>query len=101
VARNAAEALSDLPRDQKRELSLQGRSDHSHVIIRLTDTGPGIKPEEVGKIFHVGHTTKGKGGTGLGLYLSQQIIQAHNGTIEVSSPPGHGTTFTIRLPVST
>jgi signal transduction histidine kinase len=101
LIKNAAEALSDLSGDQKREISFEGRSDHGYVTIRVTDTGPGINPEEVGKIFHVGHTTKGKGGTGLGLYLSQQIIQAHNGTIEVSSQPGHGTTFTIRLPVST
>src|SRR5207302_6293412 len=77
LVKNAAEALGDSPVHQKRELSLEGSSDHGHVNIRVTDTGPGMQPEEVGKIFHVGHTTKGRGGTGLGLLLAHQIIQAH------------------------
>jgi signal transduction histidine kinase len=69
------------------------------VTIRVSDTGCGIKPEDVQKIFVPLFTTKGEGkGTGLGLSISQDIIKSHNGTIEVDSAPGKGTTFVIRLP---
>lgn len=69
------------------------------VTIRICDTGCGIKPEDVQKIFTPLFTTKGEGkGTGLGLSISQDIIKSHNGTIEVDSAPGKGTTFIIRLP---
>jgi two-component system, NtrC family, sensor kinase len=69
------------------------------VTIRISDTGTGIKPEDVQKIFTPLFTTKEEGkGTGLGLSISQDIIKRHNGTIEVESVPGKGTTFIIRLP---
>ncbi len=69
------------------------------VTIRISDTGTGIKPEDLQKIFAPLFTTKGDGkGTGLGLSISQDIIRRHNGVIEVESFPGKGTTFIIRLP---
>jgi two-component system, NtrC family, sensor kinase len=69
------------------------------VTIRISDTGTGIKPEDIQKIFTPLFTTKEEGkGTGLGLSISQDIIKRHNGTIEVESVPGKGTTFIIRLP---
>jgi two-component system, NtrC family, sensor kinase len=69
------------------------------VTVRISDTGTGIKPEDIQKIFTPLFTTKGEGkGTGLGLSISQDIIKRHNGTIEVDSVPGKGTTFIIRLP---
>jgi signal transduction histidine kinase len=71
------------------------------VTIRISDTGTGIKPEDIQKIFTPLFTTKGEGkGTGLGLSISQDIIKRHNGTIEVDSVPGKGTTFIIRLPAA-
>ena len=69
------------------------------VTIWISDTGCGIRPEDVQNIFTPLFTTKGEGkGTGLGLSISQDIIKSHNGTIEVDSAPGKGTIFTIRLP---
>jgi signal transduction histidine kinase len=69
------------------------------VTIRISDTGCGIKPEDIQRIFTPLFTTKGEGkGTGLGLSISQDIIKSHNGAIEVESVPGKGTTFIIRLP---
>jgi PAS domain S-box-containing protein len=68
--------------------------------LRLTvaDTGTGIHPDSLGKVFDLLYTTK-TGGTGLGLWLSRRIIQEHSGKIDVQSELGKGTTFTIRLPM--
>lgn len=68
------------------------------VKIRITDTGRGIPPEFLPHIFDPFFTTK-EGGTGLGLSVSYAIIKKHNGTIEVQSRTGEGTTFTIELPI--
>ena len=69
------------------------------VTIRISDTGHGIKPEDIERIFTPLFTTKGEGkGTGLGLSISQDIIKSHNGAIEVESVPGKGTSFIVRLP---
>ncbi|MCB2230928.1 hypothetical protein KQH82_09465 [bacterium] len=69
------------------------------VRIGISDTGTGIKPEHLEKIFDPGFTTKGVGvGTGLGLSICYQIVQKHFGKIEVASEVGKGTTFTIILP---
>ena len=66
------------------------------VVIR--DTGVGIPPEQLGRIFDPYFTTKAKG-TGLGLALVRQTIHDHGGSISVSSEPGRGTTFTVTLPL--
>ena len=69
------------------------------VCLSLIDTGKGIAPELLAKIFRPFFSTR-TGGSGLGLPTTRKIIEAHGGTIEVQSEPGRGTKFTIRLPVS-
>ncbi len=70
------------------------------IEIRIADTGDGISPENLGKIFDPFFTTKEAGkGTGLGLAVSHGIVERHNGTIDVESTIGQGTTFIIRLPL--
>lgn len=70
------------------------------VVVEISDSGAGIKPEHLAKIFNPGFTTKGVGvGTGLGLAISYRIIQNHHGKIDVESEMGRGTTFRITLPV--
>jgi signal transduction histidine kinase len=70
------------------------------VNVQISDTGVGIPPENLPRIFDPGFTTKGVGvGTGLGLSIVFQIIQDHGGTIDVVSHRGKGSTFTVRLPV--
>ena len=66
--------------------------------ILFSDDGMGIKEEHLSQIFNPFFTTKSRG-TGLGLSICKKIIEAHNGSIEVSSKPKEGTTFSIRLPV--
>ena len=71
------------------------------VHIKITDTGQGIPPEHLEKIFDPGFTTKGVGvGTGLGLSICYNIIQKHRGKIYVESQVGKGTTFTVSIPLS-
>lgn len=68
------------------------------VRCRLSDTGKGIRREDLGRIFNPFFTTK-PDGTGLGLSIAHRILEAHRGRIEVSSQEGAGTTFTLTLPV--
>ena len=70
----------------------------SELIVSITDTGCGIAPERLEKIFDFFYTTK-KTGTGLGLPIARSIITAHGGNIEVKSRPGKGACFEVRLPL--
>jgi signal transduction histidine kinase len=72
-------------------------SDAGHVHLELTDTGQGIAPEVLPRIFEPFYSTR-PGGTGLGLPTVRRIVEAHGGAIEVASEPGKGSRFTIRVP---
>lgn len=74
------------------------RSKDSVIEIGVFDTGHGIPPENLEKIFVPCYTTK-KDGSGLGLTITQKIIEAHNGTIKVESIINKGTAFTVQLPL--
>jgi signal transduction histidine kinase len=69
------------------------------VEVVVSDTGPGIDPADLDRIFEPFYTTKSeRAGTGLGLFVSRGIVQTNGGMIEVSSTPGEGTTFKVILP---
>ena len=72
--------------------------DQRWVLVAFRDTGPGLTAEQIAHIFEPFYTTK-PSGTGLGLAISYGIVERHGGTIEVSSQPGQGATFVVRLPV--
>lgn len=77
-------------------------SHHQQVVITVTDTGIGIPPEELAKIWdrlYRGDTSRSQRGLGLGLSLVQAIVQAHQGYVEASSEIGHGARFALYLPV--
>ena len=69
------------------------------VVLAVSDSGPGIDAQARERLFTAFSSTK-PGGTGLGLFISQRLIQAHGGSIEVDGAPGAGTTFRVRLPVA-
>jgi len=91
---NAIQAM-----DEPGVLSVATGCDNSSVHIRIADTGRGIPPEEIERIFKPFFTTKHKG-TGLGMTISKRIIEQHAGKIEVSSLPGKGTTVTLHIPIN-
>ena len=71
------------------------------VRLTLADTGTGMSPDLVRKVFEAFFTTKELGGTGLGLWLSKSIVDNHRGRLSVRSRLGHGTVFTLFLPTTT
>jgi two-component system NtrC family sensor kinase len=73
---------------------------HSRVLVTVGDNGPGIPPDEIKTIFKAFHSTKGHGGTGLGLAAAKKVMGELQGTIEVTSAHGEGTTFTVGIPVT-
>jgi two-component system NtrC family sensor kinase len=94
---NASEAMGG-----KGKLSVATRTDSSKkfIEVEIADTGVGISRENLERIFDPFFTTKQVGhGTGLGLAISYGVVKRHNGSIEVRSEVGKGTTFTVRLPI--
>jgi signal transduction histidine kinase len=80
-------------------VKVSGRCRDGSIEIRVSDNGPGIKPEDQGKIFTPFYTTKGPGrGMGLGLTIVWRVINSLEGTITVQSQPGAGTEFVVMLP---
>jgi len=83
-------------------LTLSTGADETNILFRVQDTGCGIAPEVLPHIFDPFFTTKEGGkGTGLGLAIVQQVIEDHQGRIEVETSPGQGTTFSIAFPMHT
>ncbi|HQK21599.1 MAG TPA: ATP-binding protein, partial [Candidatus Latescibacteria bacterium] len=78
------------------ELAIDVTYENGLVRVSIADTGPGIPPEELERVFEPFHTTKPRG-TGLGLPIARRIIQAHGGAIALESQPGAGTRVTFTL----
>lgn len=96
---NACQALTD----QQRGIYLRTFSDpdHQRVGVSVRDEGCGIAPEHLDRLTDPFFTTKREtGGTGLGLSVSAGIVKEHGGSLHFSSPPGHGTTVTVLLPIA-
>jgi two-component system, NtrC family, sensor histidine kinase HydH len=82
------------------ELTVQaGRDTNSRVCLTLIDTGKGISPDALARVFEPFFSTK-QGGTGLGLPTTKRILEAHGGSIAVQSEVGRGTQFTLHLQVA-
>lgn len=82
-------------------IAIETISDGDNIKMKFTDTGQGIPPENMERLFEPGFTTKPPNqGTGLGLSICRRIIDEHHGMIEVESQVGKGTTFTIVLPIN-
>lgn len=98
IINNAQHAM--IEHEGKGMLTISTSFKNDIITIRLSDTGPGIAPENLSRIFDPFFTTKGVGkGTGLGLSISYGIIKEHGGRISVASKLEEGAAFTIELPV--
>ena len=95
LANNAQDAMAD-----GGELTINTRRVDGYAEVGFQDTGSGISEDVMKKIFEPLFTTKTKG-TGLGLAVCQQIVMKHSGSIQASSTPGEGSTFTVKLPLNT
>jgi two-component system NtrC family sensor kinase len=99
---NAAHAISDLKIENHRgKIRVATRNAGDHILIQISDSGCGIRPEIQDKIFDPFFTTKEVGrGTGQGLAIARSIVtEKHKGRLSFESTPGEGTTFSIRLPL--
>jgi len=96
LANLVVNAIQSMPRGGTVTLSARSAPGES-VLIRVTDEGEGIPPEELDQIFRLYYTTK-TGGSGIGLSLVYRIVQMHDGQIDVDSTVGKGTTITLTLP---
>ena len=95
---NASQAMPD---DRKGLIIVKTCTEDNHIVVDIKDNGQGMAEKTMKQIFDPFFTTKrARGGTGLGLAISYRIIQEHGGRISVTSKPGEGSTFTIRIPYS-
>ena len=85
--------------DEGGELLVRHSAQRDQAVIEVIDTGPGIAPEDLSRIFEVYYSTK-KSGSGLGLPTTRRIVQEHRGTIRADSEIGKGTRFIIALPLA-
>jgi signal transduction histidine kinase len=93
LLRNAIEAQPD-----GGEIHVRGKKNSGQLILDISDRGPGVPPERRSEIFEFGKTTKA-GGSGIGLPLSQLIIESHGGSLTCQDHNGSGATFRITLPM--
>ena len=93
---NAAQAIPG-----QGAITIETRREDDAAVLVISDTGPGIPRDVIGRIFDPFFTTKPVGeGTGLGLSISYQIIKKHGGDIRADSLPDGGAVFTVRLPLA-
>ena len=100
---NAVDAMTQVKSDRRIDLAIQsptGTNGHAGIgIVRLRDNGCGIPDDRIAKIFNPFYTSK-PNGTGLGLGIAKKVLDAHRGTIEVSSRAGEGTEFRVSIPLA-
>jgi two-component system NtrC family sensor kinase len=97
---NAVQAVSGLPPEKPRQITLSTRRTEGQAILRVCDSGPGVPQHLVPYLFTPFFTTKAPGeGTGLGLSLSYGLVKAHGGVLEYEASPGGGAEFRVTLPL--
>jgi PAS domain S-box-containing protein len=92
-------ALQSAAEGRTNAITIECRRDGPSALIRVSDTGKGIPPGQMRRLFEPFFTTRSAEGPGLGLPLARKIVLAHGGAIDVASDEGAGSTFTVRLPI--
>jgi two-component system sensor histidine kinase AtoS len=100
---NAIDAMAEVKSELRIELAIQSATDQNGRtamgLVTLRDNGCGISDDRISKIFNPFYTSKSNG-TGLGLGIAKKVLDAHRGTIEVSSRAGEGTEFRVSVPLA-
>jgi signal transduction histidine kinase len=91
-------AVDAIPGEGTVTVSVRPSDDGKRVVCEVRDTGTGMAPEVLDKIFEAFYTTKGERGTGLGLPVVRDIVETYGGMLIVDTAPGRGSTFTFDLP---
>jgi signal transduction histidine kinase len=95
LVKNAVEAMPDGGR-----VTVSARAEPQGLVVEVADTGSGIPPESLAKIFEPFYSHKAKGkGTGLGLVISKDLVEKQGGTLEAANRPEGGALFTVRVPL--
>ena len=92
-------AIQAMPEGGQLTLKGQNSKEGQWIHLSIEDSGMGISPEDIDKLFDPFFSTK-EGGIGLGLSITHRIIDQHHGKIEVENSPGNGTLFTVWLPIN-
>ena len=96
---NAIQAMAGVAADRRRLYIATGPADALHVFVSIADSGPGIPPDSMPRLFEHFYSTK-TDGMGMGLAISQGIVEAHGGNIEAANNPGSGARFSFVLPIA-
>ena len=92
---NAMEAINAAPEGSMRAVTLQLTEDDNGLLVMVSDTGEGIREEDLPRIFDYGFSTKARNGRGIGMKLIMDIVDRHGGSIDVDTEPGSGTTISM------
>jgi PAS domain S-box-containing protein len=98
ILENAAEACLEDKSKADREIIFSVKEEGNAILFRVSDNGVGMARETMDNMFTLFFSSKGSRGTGLGLFISNEIVQQHRGSIQVESAPGRGTEFKITIP---
>jgi len=98
ILENAVDACVEDRKDGSRQVLFGAHQDGDAIVFTITDNGTGMDETTRENLFTLFFSSKGAGGTGLGLYISNQIINQHGGSISVSSTEGRGSTFRVSIP---
>jgi PAS domain S-box-containing protein len=98
IIENAVEACLEDDSQQHHKIQFNVLSRKSSVIFSIKDNGPGLPEDSTKRIFSLFYSSKGRKGTGLGMFITEKVIKKHGGRIAVASEPEQGTTFTVELP---
>jgi len=98
ILENALEACIEDNSKKSHQIIFRVRQDKDNIIFDVSDNGIGMDKKTREKMFTLFYSSKGREGTGLGLFISNQIIEQHEGSIQVDSTPGEGSRFIVRMP---
>jgi signal transduction histidine kinase len=98
ILENAVEACIEDESGKSHRIAFGVRQENDDIVFYISDNGSGMDKETKENMFNLFFSSKGHSGTGLGLFIANQMVEQHGGSIRVESQPGKGSVFTLRLP---